>query len=54
MTGLVTEDIDIDQPGEVKVDGKRWTAIAKEKIVKGKKVKILNIEGVKLLVEEEK
>lgn len=54
MTGLVTEDIDIDQPGEVKVDGKRWTAIAKEKIVKGKKVKIINIEGVKLLVEEEK
>ena len=54
MTGLVTEDIDIDQPGEVKVDGKRWTATAKEKIVKGKKVKILNIEGVKLLVEEEK
>lgn len=54
MMGLVTEDIDIDQPGEVKVDGKRWTAIAKEKIVKGKKVKILNIEGVKLLVEEEK
>ncbi len=54
MTGLVTEEIDIDQPGEVKVDGKKWTAIAKEKIAKGKKVKILKIEGVKLLVEEEK
>ncbi len=54
MTGLVTEEIDIDQPGEVKVDGKKWTAMAKEKIAKGKKVKILKIEGVKLLVEEEK
>lgn len=54
MTGLVTEEIDIDQPGEVKVDGKKWTATAKEKIAKGKKVKILKIEGVKLLVEEEK
>lgn len=54
MTGLVTEEIDVDQPGEVKVDGKKWTAMAKEKITKGKKVKILKIEGVKLLVEEEK
>lgn len=54
MTGVVTEEIDIDQPGEVKVDGKKWTAMAKEKIAKGKKVKILKIEGVKLLVEEEK
>ena len=54
MKGIVTEDITKDNIGEVKVDGKKWTAMAKEKIAKGKKVKILKIEGVKLLVEEEK
>ena len=53
VIGIVTEDIEEEKPGEVKVDGKRWTAIAKKKITKGSKVKILKIEGVKLIVEEE-
>jgi len=54
MTGIVTEDIEEDKPGEVKVDGKKWTAISKENIKEGSKVKILKIDGVKLIVEEEK
>lgn len=54
MTGIVTETIEEDKPGEVKVDGKRWTAIANTSIKEGSKVKILKIDGVKLIVEEEK
>ncbi|HIS18060.1 MAG TPA: NfeD family protein [Candidatus Coprovivens excrementavium] len=52
--GIVTEEITKNNPGEVKVDGKRWTAVAKKTIPKGKTVKILKIEGVKLIVEEVK
>ncbi len=54
MTGIVTEDITENKPGEVKVDGKKWTAISKQNIKEGSKVKILKIDGVKLIVEEEK
>lgn len=54
MEGIVTEDITKNKAGEVKVDGKIWTAIANESIKKGSTVKILKIEGVKLLVEEVK
>lgn len=50
--GLVTEKITKHNPGEVKVDGKRWTAISDKEIEEGKTVKIINIEGVKLKVEE--
>ena len=53
MEGIVTEDITKNEAGEVKVDGKRWTAIADKSIKKGSTVKILKIEGVKLIVEEE-
>ncbi len=52
MNGVVTQDIDKLKPGEVKVDGKMWTAIANEEIKKGKVVEILKIEGVKLKVKE--
>ena len=54
MSGIVTEEIKEDKPGEVKVDGKRWTAISKQNLKEGSKVKILKIDGVKLIVEEEK
>ena len=54
MEGIVTEDITKKNPGEVKVDGKRWTAIAQNSIKKDSTVKILKIEGVKLIVEEVK
>lgn len=49
---IVTEDILPDEKGEVKIDGKRWTAISKEKLVIGTSVKVLKIEGVKLQVEK--
>ncbi len=49
--GIVTQNISRLEPGEVKVDGKYWTAISKERIKKDSKVKILAIEGVKLIVE---
>ena len=51
MKGVVTEKIEELQTGEVKVDGKRWTAIAKESIEEGEVVRILKINGVKLEVE---
>lgn len=54
MKGIVTEEITKNNPGEVKVDGKRWTAISNKNIEKNKEVKIIKIDGVKLIVEEEK
>lgn len=53
MTGVVTEEISKNKPGEVKVDGKKWTAISNKKIKVDSIVKILEIDGVKLKVEEE-
>ena len=50
--GIVTEQITAIEPGEVKVDGKRWTAIADKTIEEDKEVKILSIHGVKLKVEK--
>jgi len=52
MTAIVTEEIKKNSPGEVKVDGKRWTAISNKKIEIDSTVKVLAIEGVKLKVEE--
>lgn len=55
MEGIVTEKINKHNPGEVKVDGKKWTAISAngKNIGEGKTVKIIKIDGVKLIVEEE-
>lgn len=52
MKGIVTEEITKNSTGEVKVDGKKWTAIADKTIKKDSTVKILKIDGVKLIVEE--
>ncbi len=52
MTGIVTEKID-GEYGEVKVDGKKWTAYSDEKIDVHEKVKVLQINGVKLKVKKE-
>mgnify|MGYP004651924395 CR=1 FL=1 len=49
--GIVTEDIDEFNNGEVKVDGKTWTATSKETLNVGTKVKIVSINGVKLNVK---
>ena len=51
MEGIVTEKIMKNHPGEVKVDGKRWTAISNETIPQGSAVKILEINSTKLTVE---
>ena len=51
MRGVVTEDIDDLVIGEVLVDGKRWSAKSSVPLKKGEKVKIVKIEGVKLIVE---
>lgn len=51
MKGVVTQEILEMKVGEVKVDGKTWSAISKQPLKEGEKVKILKIEGVKLQVE---
>ena len=50
---IVTEDITKNNVGEVKIDGKRWSAISKNKCLKGDTVKVLRIDGVKLIVKKE-
>lgn len=53
-TCLVTSTIKPYQPGQVKLDGLTWTAVVnenKETLEKGELVKIVKIEGVKLIVE---
>lgn len=52
MTAIVTEEINKNSSGEVKVDGKRWTAISDKRIKVDSTVKVLEINGVKLKVEE--
>ena len=53
MKGIVTEDIKKDKYGEVRVDGKRWTAYSKDdKVIKKDEfVEILNIDCNKLAVK---
>lgn len=50
--GIVTKEILKDNVGEVKIDGKYWSAKSNKKIKEGSKVEILSIEGVKLIVEK--
>lgn len=50
--GIVTEEITKLEPGEVKVDGKKWSAVSTKKIKVDSKVEILSIDGVKLKVKE--
>ena len=49
---IVTEEITKFKIGEVKVDGKRWSAISDEKILNGSHVIVEGIEGVKLIVRK--
>lgn len=51
MEALVTEAIDKNVIGEVKVDGKRWSAYSSQKIDVNSVVKVIEIDGVKLKVE---
>lgn len=51
--GIVTKEIDCDSVGQIKVNSDTWSAISntQEKIPINTKVKILKIDGVKLVVE---
>lgn len=52
MEGIVTEKITKTSVGEVKVDGKKWSAVSNKTIEEGTLVTILEIDGVKLKVKE--
>ena len=52
MIGVVTEEIDKNKVGEVKVDGKIWSAVSDSKIEKNKNVIIDALNGVKLSVRK--
>lgn len=51
--GEVTKSIEKNQYGEVKVYGNTWTATSDKPIREGTRVKVLSIDGVKLVVEKE-
>ena len=53
MNGIVVEEINRDNNGAVKVDGKVWTAYADKKIKVDSTVKVLEINSSKIKVEEE-
>ncbi len=52
MNGVVTEEIKKNSVGEVKVDGKKWSAISNSKIPVGSEVIIEAIDGVKVVVRK--
>lgn len=51
--GEVTQRIGRNKYGEVKVYGNTWTASSKQVLKVGERVKVLSIDGVKLIVERE-
>lgn len=51
MKALVTENIEENSIGEVKVYGLKWSAVSDTNHKKGDYVKVLKIDGVKLKVE---
>ena len=52
MEGIATKEITKKVPGEVKVDGKHWTAVAEETIPVDSTVEILEINSTKLKVKK--
>ena len=52
MEGVVTQDIKKHEIGEVKVDGKRWSAKSDDTFQVGDEVIIESISGVKLIVRK--
>lgn len=53
MIGIVTKSFDEMKTGEIKADGKVWTAVADEVFKEKEKVKVLEIMGSKLKVGKE-
>lgn len=49
---ICTKAFKADDRGEVKIDGKLWTAISHENINLNDKVEVLAIDGVKLVVRK--
>lgn len=53
MHGICTEEIsNKNDIGEVKVDGKKWSAMSSTKIKKGEEITVIAIDGVKLKVKK--
>ncbi len=52
MEGIVTEEITKLHVGEVKVDGKKWSAISNSKLEVGTTIIVESIDGVKLVVRK--
>ena len=52
MEAVVTESIKKHTVGEVKVDGKRWSAISDVELEVGEEVIVQEINGVKLMVRK--
>ncbi len=52
LTGVCIKLIEPDSIGAAKVNNREWSAIASETIEVGEKVRVLDIEGVKLIVEK--
>ena len=53
MDGVETIQISKKQSGEVKVDGKLWTALSNEELSKGDLIQVIKMDGVKLHVRKE-
>lgn len=50
--GIVVENINnMDYSGKVKVNGELWSAISSTPLEKGTKIKVIEVDGVKLKVE---
>jgi membrane protein implicated in regulation of membrane protease activity len=52
VIGHVTTDITPSTVGVVKLRSQEWSAISDETIVTGEKVRVLDVEGVKLIVKK--
>lgn len=52
MTGIVLKEINDVDNGEVKVDGKIWTAYSDDSLKANDKVKVLEISGSKIKVRK--
>lgn len=51
--GEVTKKIEKNKYGEVKIFGSIWTAYSEQELDVGSRVKVLGIDGVKLVVQKE-
>jgi membrane protein implicated in regulation of membrane protease activity len=50
-TGVVVKAVTMDMPGRIKIANMDWSAVSKENIEVGIHVRVLDVEGNKLIVE---